>query len=97
MSESGNDPSPLKPDADWYYDPTKWWVKFLRFLHLLEDELVQVSHTGIMMWATTFNNIHGLLTSTNAVTVGGGILANIAALWGHTAKRGQVLQAKENK
>lgn len=88
-------PKPAAPDASWYYDPTKWWVKFLRFLHLLEDELVQISHTGIMMWVTTLNNMHGILTSIDPVTVGGGILANIAALWGHTQKRAQTLKAKE--
>lgn len=82
-------------NAAWYYDPTRWWVKLLRFLNLLETELVQVSHTGITMWATTLNNIHSLVTSTNAVSVGGGILANIAALWAHTAKRGQVINSQK--
>lgn len=79
----------------WYYNPASQWVKLLRFLNLLETEFVQVSHTGLTMWATTINNIHSLLFSTNAVSVGGGILANVAALWAHTAKRGQVINAKE--
>lgn len=83
-------------DPNWYYDPTKWWVKFMRFLNLLETELVQVSHTGISMWVTTLNNLHGLVFSTDVATIGGGIMANIAALWAHTAKRGQVLKANTN-
>lgn len=85
--------APLTPTPSWYYDPTKRWVKFLRFLNLLESELVQVSHTGIVMWATTLDNIHNLAFSHDITTIGGGIIANVAGLWAHTAKRGQVLNA----
>lgn len=88
---------PLTPNESWYYDPTRWWVKMLRFLHLLEDELVQVSHTGFTMWATTLNNLHGLLFSHDAATIGGGIVANIAGLWAHTAKRAQVIKSKDGE
>lgn len=86
--------SALIPDASWYYDPTRWWVKALRFAGVLEAELVQVSHTGVAMWGTTINNIHGLVTSHDPATIGGGILANVAALWAHGVKRGQILDAK---
>lgn len=87
--------NPLTPGPDWYYDPTRWWIKALRFLHLLEDELVQISHTGISLWVTTLNNLHSLAFSVDPVTVGGGILANVASLWAHTAKRAQTLKEKE--
>ena len=95
MSDPANGPAPLTPDPNWYYDPTRWWVKALRFLNLLEAELVQVSHTGVTMWATTINNIHSLAFSHDLATIGGGIVANIAGLWAHTAKRGQELNAKK--
>lgn len=84
----------LQPGPDWYYSPTSTWVKVLRFLHFLEDDLVQISHTGIMMWITTANNLHSLLTSMDPVTVGGGIIANLGALVGHTIKRSQVINSK---
>lgn len=86
--------APLTPDASWYFDPTAKWVKVLRFLNLLENEVVQVSHTGIALWATTINNIHSLSTSTDPVTVGGGIFANIAGLWAHLSKRKTTIAAK---
>lgn len=86
--------NPLTPDPKWYYDPASRWVKLLRFLNLLETELVQISHTGVTMWATTLNNIHSLAFSHDVATIGGGIIANIAGLWAHNAKRGQVLNAK---
>jgi hypothetical protein len=87
--------APMKPDPSWYYNPESWWVKLFRFLHLLEDELVQISHTGFTMWATTLNNLHGLIFTHDVATIGGGIVANIAGLWAHTAKRGQKIKEKE--
>lgn len=68
-------------------------MKLARFLNLLEDDLVKVSHTGIAMWGTTLNNLSQLTLSHDPLSIGGGILANATALIAHTVKRGQFLKA----
>lgn len=85
-------------DPRWYFDPTKWPVKMLRFLHLVEDDVVRFSLTGIQMWVTTINNVvhlqmvHDVASGASAALSAG---INIAAAAFHHAKRGQMLNAKD--
>ena len=67
----------------------------MRFLNLIEEDLPRISHTGIAMWGTTINNLSQLSLRHDALSIGGGILANATALVAHTVKRSQNLKAKE--
>lgn len=85
----------MGPIPEWYFDGTRWWMKLARFLNLLEDDMVKISHTGIAMWGTTLNNLSQLIFSHDPLSIGGGILANASVLVAHTVKRGQILKAEK--
>ncbi len=84
----------MQQSQDWFYNPSSWWVKALRFANLVEDATVKLSLTGFTMWATTLQNLHALAFTHDRVQMGFSMLAHAAGLLAHTVKRAQTLKAK---
>lgn len=78
---------------EWFFDPTRSWVKVMRFLNLIEDDTVKISLTGAQLWITTFQSLHAVLATTDLTTVTASIAANFGALFFHGQRRAQALAA----
>lgn len=73
----------------YYFNGARWWMKALRFLHLVEDEAVQLSMSGITLWITTLNNVHAIAFTHDQTQMFFGTIAHISGMVGHAVKRWQ--------
>lgn len=67
--------------------------KVLRFLHLMESDVVQLSLTGLQMWSTTILNIQMQIASHDHISQAIAAGSNATAMVAHGVKRGQILKA----
>ena len=67
--------------------------KLMRFLHLMEQDTVQLSLTGLQMWATTWLNIQTQIATHDHITMGIAAATNGGAMIAHAVDRKQRLAA----
>lgn len=79
-------------NQNWWFDGARPWIKWLRFLHLIEDDAVRLSLSGLQLWATTLNNFHAIAFSHDQVQMFYASVAHIGGMIGHAVKRWQTRQ-----
>jgi hypothetical protein len=76
-----------KAHPEWYFDGSRYFFKFLRFLNFLEPDRVVLSMTKVMLWAATIQTILVISTSTDILTVAGALGLNVATMVKHETRR----------
>lgn len=71
----------------WYFDSSRWFFKFLRLFNLLEPDRTVLSMTKLILWASTAQSIHAVMTSADWKTIVGSIGINLAAMAKHETRR----------
>lgn len=90
--EQVSDPGQTAPDdfpaiPAWYFDSSRWFFRLLRFFNLLEPDRTVLSMTKFILWASTAQSIHAVMTSSDWKTIVGSIGINMAAMAKHESRR----------